>query len=90
MGGMSSTPAQHDSPTRPTGRSGSTLLTGVLVVGVLLTAVSLIALVWLLVGYFAGAVSHAALYGLSLFGMPAGFALLLLYVILAAIRRSRL
>lgn len=90
MGGMSSTPAQHDSSARPTGRSGSPLLTGVLVVGVLLTAVSLIALVWLLTAYFTGAPSHPSFYALSLFGMPAGFALLLLYVILAAIRRSRL
>lgn len=90
MGGMSTTPVQHDSDASSTRRSGSPLLTGVLAVGVLLTAVSLVALVWLLAAYFAGAPSHPALYGLSLYGMPTGFALLLLYVILAAVRRSRL
>ena len=44
----------------------------------------------LLTAYFTGVPSHAALYALSLFGMPTGFALLLLYVILAAVLRSRL
>lgn len=90
MGGMSSPSVQHDSATRPTRRPGSPLLTGVLVVGVLLTVISLIALAWLLAAYFSGVSSHPTLYALSLFGMPTGFALLLLYVILAAIRRSRL
>lgn len=90
MGGMSPTPVQHDTRSPSARRSGSALLTGVLAVGVVLTAVSLVALVWLLAAYFAGAPSHPGLYALSLYGMPTGFALLLLYVILAAIRRSRL
>ena len=87
---MSSPSVQQHPHRTPAPRAGSPLLTGVLVVGVLLTAASLIALVWLLTAYFTGVPSHAALYALSLFGMPTGFALLLLYVILAAIRRSRL
>jgi uncharacterized membrane-anchored protein len=90
MEGMSSTPEQHLSARRTSHAGGSALLTAVLVVGVVLTAVSMVALVWLLAAYFAGAPSHAALYGLSLFGMPTGFALLLLYVVLSAVRRSRL
>lgn len=90
MESMSSTPAPQQSPPAPARRPGSALLSAVLVVGVALTAVSMVALAWLLGAYFTGGTSHPTLYALSLYGMPAGFALLLLYVVLAAIRRSRL
>ncbi|WP_146340815.1 hypothetical protein [Nesterenkonia sp. NBAIMH1] len=61
---------------------------GVLILGVAVTAVSFVALLLVLVLYFADTVPHASLYWLSLWGLPIGFVLMLSYVLLALRRRQ--
>lgn len=60
----------------------------VLVLGVAVTAVSALALVALLVAYFLAWPASPALFALALFGLPVGFGLMLLHVVLGAVRRS--
>lgn len=62
----------------------------VLALGVTVTAVSFIALLGLLAAYFFSWPAVPALYALALFGLPVGFALMVLHVVLGAVRRSRL
>lgn len=82
-----------DAPSGAPGRDDARrpALRAVLVVGVLVTAVSGLALIGVLASYFAGAAPAflPALYALSLFGLPLGFTLMVLYVVLSAVRRSR-
>ncbi|SJN16204.1 hypothetical protein FM117_00310 [Micrococcus luteus Mu201] len=61
----------------------------VLVLGVAVTAVSALALVALLAAYFLAWPASPALFALALFGLPVGFGLMLLHVVLGAVRRSR-
>ena len=62
----------------------------VLVLGVTVTAVSFVALLGLLAAYFFSWPAVPALYALAMFGLPVGFSLMLLHVVLGAVRRSRL
>ena len=48
-----------------------------------------LALVALLVAYFLAWPASPALFALALFGLPVGFGLMLLHVVLGAVRRSR-
>lgn len=50
--------------------------------GVIATAVSFIALLAILGSYFAGSVPHEGLYWLALWGFPAGFVLMCLYMVI--------
>ena len=61
----------------------------VLVAGVAVTAVSALALVALLAAYFLSWPASPALFALALFGLPVGFGLMLLHVVLGAVRRAR-
>ncbi len=70
--------------------AGSPLLTAVLVLGVVVMLASLLALILLLTAYFSAGTAWPPLYALTMFGLPAGFALMFLHVVLSAIRRSRL
>ena len=54
------------------------------------TAVSFVALLGLLAAYFFSWPAVPALYALAMFGLPVGFSLMLLHVVLSAVRRSRL
>lgn len=62
----------------------------VLVLGVTVTAVSFVALLGLLAAYFFSWPAVPALYALAMFGLPVGFSLMLLHVVLGAVGRSRL
>lgn len=92
----------QDSPTRVAGMPRTSTLPAsapaadhrggrgvVLVLGVAVTAVSALALVALLVAYFLAWPASPALFALALFGLPVGFGLMLLHVVLGAVRRSR-
>ncbi|GAB3850209.1 hypothetical protein [Nesterenkonia populi] len=59
-----------------------------LILGVIITAVSFVALLVILSLYFVETTPHAALYWLSLWGLPLGFMLMLSYVLLALRRRQ--
>ncbi len=96
----------QDSPTRVAGMSQTTARPApapsapaadrrggrgvVLVLGVTVTAVSFVALLGLLAAYFFSWPAVPALYALAMFGLPVGFSLMLLHVVLGAVRRSRL
>lgn len=58
-------------------------------VGVALTLVSFAALILLLASYFLQLEAWPAFYWFGLFGLPAGFALMMAYVVVAAILRRR-
>jgi hypothetical protein len=58
-----------------------------LILGVCVTALSFIALIAILVFYFSGMVPHAGLYWAALWGFPAGFVLMCLYIMLSLGRR---
>ncbi|WP_300343594.1 hypothetical protein [Nesterenkonia sp.] len=61
-----------------------------LLVGVAVTASAFAALLVILGCYAAGSDPHPGLYWLTLWGFPAGFALMCLYVLLSVARRRRL
>ena len=71
------------------GRAPSPWLRAVLVAGVAVTAVSALALAALLVAYFLSAPALPLLDRLALYGLPAGFGLLVLHLVLSAVRRAR-
>ncbi|WBL19110.1 hypothetical protein [Citricoccus sp. NR2] len=58
-------------------------------VGVVMTLASFVATVALLVVYFVGTAQLPALFWLALFAFPIGFTLILLYLVIAALRRRR-
>lgn len=58
-------------------------------VGVAITLVSFVATLALLVVYFVGTAQLPALFWLALFAFPVGFTLILLYLVIAALRRRR-
>ena len=72
-------------------RAPRAVLRMLLAVGVTVTAVSGLALVGALASYFLDATPAflPVLYGLSLFGLPLGFTLMVLFVVVSAVRRSR-
>lgn len=75
------------SPGRTDARRGGRGL--VLAAGVTVTVASLLALLGLLGAYFLSWPALPALYAMALFGLPAGFALMVLHVALGAAGRSR-
>lgn len=75
---------------RPRSSAPGGVLPAVLMLGVLITAVSAIALAVILGAYALSADVHPVFYGLALWGVPGGFALLLIYVVLSARRRRGL
>lgn len=90
VAGMSQTTARPaPSPSAPAAdrRGGRGV---VLVLGVTVTAVSFVALLGLLAAYFFSWPAVPALYALAMFGLPVGFSLMLLHVVLGAVRRARL
>lgn len=60
-----------------------------LMLGVLITAASFLALLLILGLYFAGAEPHPVLYFTSLWGFPVGFTLMVIHVLYAMSRRRR-
>lgn len=60
-----------------------------LMLGVLITAASFLALLVILGVYFAGADPHPALYFTALWGFPVGFTLMVIHVLYAMSRRRR-
>ncbi|GAA1808760.1 hypothetical protein [Nesterenkonia flava] len=61
-----------------------------LILGVVVTAASFVALLVILGFYFAGSSQHPQLFGTALWGFPVGFTLMCLYVIFSLGRRRRL
>ncbi|MDY6055761.1 hypothetical protein [Micrococcus sp.] len=92
-------PPTHDSaPARPSDASGPSRparrFTGrgvLLLFGVAVTLVSALALLGCLAAYALGQTPSflPVLYALSMFGLPLGFGLMLLHVVLAAVARAR-
>lgn len=60
-----------------------------LVLGVIITAASFLALLVILGLYFTGADPHPALYFTALWGFPVGFTLMIVHVLYAMSRRRR-
>lgn len=60
---------------------------GVLLLGVCLTAAAFVSLVVILGAYFLSTTADPTFYALALWGFPAGFALLMLHMVLSARRR---
>ncbi|WP_120003221.1 hypothetical protein [Nesterenkonia muleiensis] len=60
-----------------------------LILGVVITAVSFIALLVILGLYFADIIPHQSLYWATLWGFPAGFALMCLHLLLSLGRRRQ-
>lgn len=75
----------------PAGSSpeSSPWLRALLIVGAALTAVSFAAMVLLLASYFLQITAWPVFYWFGLFGLPLGFALMLVYVIVKAVLRRR-
>lgn len=67
----------------------SPLARAVLILGVVVTAASFIALLLILGLYFAQITPHASLYWTALWGFPAGFALMCTYMLITVARRRR-
>lgn len=80
----SAIPAADGPPPEP-----SVLARSVLRVGVVLTALSFVALLVILGLYFAEIDPHPGLYWTTLWGFPLGFALMCTYVLTAVARRRR-
>lgn len=76
-------PAAGSSP------ESSPWLRALLIAGAALTAVSFAAMVLLLVSYFLQITAWPVFYWFGLFGLPLGFALMLVYVIVKAVLRRR-
>lgn len=86
------TPASDRSPLQQTQRSvqeQSPALRALLYSGVAITVLSALGLALLLVSYFISLEPWPVFYWLGLFGLPLGFALMLGYVVAAAIARRR-
>ncbi|NYJ16043.1 hypothetical protein [Nesterenkonia sandarakina] len=79
------TTAVHGSDRRRTSRPGQALLWS----GVVITALSGIALLVILSLYFMQADPHPVFYGLALWGFPLGFALLVGFLLFSVNRRRR-
>lgn len=67
----------------------SPLARAVLILGVVITAASFIALLLIIGLYFAQITPHASLYWTALWGFPAGFALMCTYMLITVARRRR-
>ena len=87
---MPATPPPTRTAADPTrARRRSPLARAVLVAGAAVTLVSALALLALLGAYFLSAPAVPALYRLPLYGLPVGFGLLVLYLVLSAVGRGR-
>ena len=84
-------PASDDARGPRTDRVPGAALRTLLAVGVAVTALSGLALIGALASYFLGVTLAylPVLYGLSLFGLPLGFTLMVLHMVVSAVRRSR-
>lgn len=86
---MSRTEPDSAPRTAPAADGGRPLRRVVLAAGAAVTAVGALSLLVVLVGYFLSWPSSPVLFGIALFGLPVGFVLLMLHLVMAAVARSR-